>query len=124
MNLGRNVALERFELSIKTASLSLVHEWIYWTLRSIASPVFSEFVIWVLDSPRTHSRRMINRNNWKVVDASLEVLAKRNPGFRVVIMASDDRLSVADCLPLTASNGSIVFSSPVVENRFSKLGVR
>ena len=66
----------------------------------------------------------MNRDGWKVVDSSLEVLAKRNPDFRVVIMKTGDWSSIASCLPLAMSNGLIMFGSPVVKNRFSKLGVR
>jgi len=121
------VALERFEFSIEMASLSFVQEWVYWTLRSIKSPVFNEFVIWVLNSPGMQ-RRLLDYDCWKAVDTLLEVLAKRNPDFRVVIMKSGDWWTFTTFLPLARSNGLITFRSPLhqgnVENRFSKLGFR
>ena len=66
----------------------------------------------------------MNRDSWKVVDLILEVLAERNPDFRVVIMKSGDWSSIASYLPFATSNGLIIFASPVVENPFSGLGCR
>ena len=42
--LGRNAVLGRFELTIETHDLSLAHEWIHQTLRTMTSPLFNEFV--------------------------------------------------------------------------------
>jgi len=50
LDLRRNMVLERFEFTIGATNLSLVHEWIYQTLQTITSPLFNEFVIWLLGS--------------------------------------------------------------------------
>ena len=117
------MALERLEFGVKMFSLGLVHEWIYLTLRSITSPVFNEFAIWILpSSPGLHPRWM-NSAGWKVVDMLLDALAKRNPDFRVVIMEDGGWSSIASYLPLATSKGLISFGLPDVENLFSKMDV-
>ena len=78
-------------------------------------------MICILSSARERQRQM-NRDGWKAVDAMLDVLAERNPNFRVVIMKSGTWSSIANYLPLATLNGLIIFGSPVVENRFLKLG--
>jgi len=58
----------------------------------------------------------MNSNGWKVVDASLVVLAGRNPDFRVVVrggFAGGNRVVrqriESDYLPLASLNGILKF---------------
>ena len=90
--------------------------------------MFNEFVIWFLHM--THSWGLpysMTAEGWKEVDASLNVLAERNPDFRVVFKGDYDvirGLIEEDYLPVASSKGFVVFDrAPKVENRFLKLGV-
>ena len=81
----------------------------------------------------------MNADGWKAVDASLGVLAERNPGFRVTFRGDFNGDFGGDfggdfdavhqyiegyCLPLTSLKGFVTFELvPNVENRFQKLGV-
>lgn len=117
------MVLERFELTVVSMShISLVHEWVYRTFQTIASPVFKKFVIWLLDG-RAPWRQM-NHDGWKPVDALLGVLAERNPDFRVefIVTRPGGWTSMPSYLPLVRSMGLMEFSSPRVDNRFKKLG--
>lgn len=82
LDLRQNVALERLELHVELTSLPQAHDWVHSTLRMITSPVFSEFVIWVLDGDYQHG--LVPTSSWEVVESSLGALAERNPNFRVV----------------------------------------
>jgi len=122
------VALERLELHVDLTSLPRVHEWVYLTLRTITSPVFNEFVIWILGGDYKRGPRSIH--SWKVVEPLLRTLAQRNPDFRVVFKG--DRLSflynswgiydrvcsfVRIYLPVVLSNGFVKFEYvPHVDN--------
>jgi len=123
LDLGRNVALERFELSVMLTDISLVHGWVHRTLQTITSPVFNKFVVWVLGAKSPWSR--MDHDGWKAIDALLDGLAKRNPDFRVVFITVGlgDWRSMPSYLPLVWSKRLVKFSSPRVENRFRKLGV-
>jgi len=133
------VVLERFEFDISSTSFPLVHGWIYKTLRTITSPAFNEFVIWLPDEGIPWNP--VNSAGWKAVDASLNVLAERNPGFRVAFRVAfpsfsyDTRCTwctyvgvppfVVNYLPLVSSKGLVKFEHvhiPHVENRFGKFG--
>ena len=77
--------LEKFEFTLQLYSISQVHEWIHQTLRTITSPLFNEFVIWILHMTyRWDLLSAMNADGWNVLDASLGALAERNPDFRVV----------------------------------------
>ena len=122
LDLTRNVALERFEFSTTMTNLSLAHGWIYLTLRSITSPVFNEFVIWILNS--RYPVTPMNAGSWRAVDTLLISMAERNPGLRVELVGYGDWSFITSYLPLATSTGLITFGSPVgEENRFLKLGV-
>jgi len=114
------VVLERFELNITTNNLSLVHEWISRTLRTITSPVFNEFVIRLLTTG--YPWVPLRGDDWGAIDASLDVLAKRHPDFRVVFTGCGNSSFIASYLPLAKSNGLIRLDSPPLESRFAKLG--
>lgn len=78
------MALERLELTIQLETLPLAHEWVHRTLRTIASPAFSEFVIWVMKGVypwRSESSSL----GWAAVESSLDALAECNPDFRVLL---------------------------------------
>ena len=88
LDLEQNVVLERLELDAQLYTLSQVHQWVNQTLRTITSPSFNEFTF----SIQTTSTRNLpclfsvdSADGWKAVDASLNALAERNPGFRVTI---------------------------------------
>ena len=121
LDLGRNVVLERFEFTIATTHLPYVHGWICRSLRTITSPLFNEFVIWLLGSG--FPRSPMNGDGWGTVDASLIALAERNPDFRVVFRGDGDRWFIASYLPLVWAKGLIQFHFPRGENRFQKLGI-
>ena len=118
LGLGRNAVLRRFELNITLTGLTLAHEWIYRTLQTITSPEFNEFVVCVLGAKSP--RGWMDHGGWNTVDALLDVLAERNPDFRVVFVVArpGDWMSMPSYMPLIRSRGSIKFSSPRVENRF------
>lgn len=125
------MVLERFEFNIHLSSLSLVHGWIYWTLRTITSPLFNEFMIWVLGE--VHPWSPMNTNGWKAVDVLLNVLAGRNPDFRVVFKGDiytfrDGHGGICSFiegyLPLVSAKGLVRFQyAPHVENPFRKFRV-
>ena len=122
LDLKKNVVLERFEFNTMMSNLSLVHRWIYDTLRSITSPVFKEFVIWILNSgcPVTP----MDIGDWRDVDRLLISMATGNPGLRVELMGYGDWSFITNYLPLAMSTGMITSGSPVEEeNLFSKLAV-
>ena len=121
LDLKQNVVLERFELSAKITNLSLAHRWIHQTLQSITSPVFNEFVIWVLDFGYPVSP--MNGDGWRAVDALLVCLAERNPGLRVLFMGSGHWSVITSRLPLAESKGLFRFGSRLVENRFRRFGL-
>lgn len=117
LDLKRSVVLERFEFAVRWPEVSTVPGWIHQTLRTITSPLFNELVIWILHV--THPwgpPQLMNSNGWKVVDASLVVLAGRNPDFRVVVrggFAGGNRVVrqriESDYLPLASLNGILKF---------------
>jgi len=126
------VALERFEFNVSLHAISLVHGWLHWTLQSIASPVFNEFVLWMLDtgSPWTQ----MNRQGWAALDSLLISIAGRNPKFRVVIkggyysfmdgVPSDDgaRTFLSSYLPFTSLSAWTKYEfAGRSANRFGKL---
>lgn len=131
------MALERFEFTVELYNISRVHEWIHRTVRTITSPLFNELVIWILHM--THCRSLVsamNADGWKAMDASLGVLAERNPGFGVTFRGNligirgrgnfdaSRRHIESDCLPLTSLKGFVKFESVSdAENRFQKMGV-
>jgi len=119
LDLGRNMVLERFEFTIGATNLSLVHEWIYQTLQTITSPLFNEFVIWLLGSEVPWS--LMNSNGWNVVDALLVALAERNPGFKVVFRGNGDELFIGSYLPLIWAKGLMQFHFSGAENRLQEL---
>ena len=135
LDLRQNVVLERFEFNVSLSILPRMEEWIYWTLQSITSSLFKEFVIWVLTEGYLWGP--VNGDGWKAVDALLNTLAERNPNFRVVIKGcfysflhgvrggfEGVRSLVEGSLPLALSNGLVKFECvPRAENRFRKLGV-
>ena len=106
LDLRRNVVLERFEFTVATTDLSLVHEWVYRTLQTVISPPFNEFVIWLLGSEVPWTP--MNGDGWKVVDALLIALAKRNPGFRIVFRWHGDESFITSYLPLVRSKGLVL----------------
>ena len=77
-------------------------------------------------------------NGWNAVDELLNVLAERNPDFRVMIRGDfysfrygirgehdTIRWLIEDRLPLISSKGLVKFEQVVdAENRFRKSGVR
>ena len=75
--------LEKLELNISLAGIAMVHNWVHQTLWAINSPVFNEFVIWLLDAKIPWTQ--MNRDGWRGVDALVYSMAKRNPEFRVVV---------------------------------------
>jgi len=81
----------------------------------------------------------MSADGWKAVDASLNVLAGRNPTFGVVFKGNFNGAFVGafggafgairrhiegDCLPIVSLKGLVKFELiPNAENRFQKLGV-
>ena len=121
LDLKQNVVLERFEFSTVMTNVPLAHGWVYQTLRSITSPVFNEFVVWVLNW-RQLWEQPITGDGWKVVDELLVSLAQRNPGLRVVFMGNGQWSAVVNHLPLTRSKGLFRSGSFQVENPFRRFG--
>ena len=76
------MVLERFEFNVSLQDISLVDGYIYRTLRTITSPVFNEFVFWMLDTGSPMS--LLDRDGWAALDVLLKSIAERNPNFRVV----------------------------------------
>lgn len=127
--------LETFEFTVNVADISLIHRWIYGTLRTITSPVFNEFVIWILDSGSPWTQ--MDRDGWAAVDTLLKSIAERNPNFRVVFKGDfhsfrDSTLGdpdgarsfIASYLPLVSSSRCMKFEcAPRAENRYGKLGI-
>ena len=107
MDLGKNVVLERLEFTVRVTELSLAHECIYQTLQTIASPLFSEFAVWLVGSPFLW--RPASGDGWKVVDAFLNAIAGYNPDFRIVFGGCYDRPLVTSFLPLASSKGLVQF---------------
>lgn len=135
LDLKQNVVLERFEFNIHTSNLLEVHQWIHQTLRTITSPLFNEFVF-ATPYP-IHLWDLLPSDpagNWRVVDASLNALAERNPDFRVTfkgyfplrrsgggINYGVVRWFAEGCLPVVLSKGLVKFENvPTAENRFWK----
>ena len=118
LDLKRCVALERFEFTVELQSVSEVHDWILQTVRTITSPLFNEFVIWIL---RTTFHRWgqlwsLSKEGLKAVDASLNVIAGRNPNFRLVFQGDFSgeygvirHVVGIDYLPLASSKGYMMF---------------
>jgi len=124
LDLGRNVVLESVEFTIVTADLSLAHRWIYQTLQTITSPLFNEFVIWILGWGAPWSLVSDDAyDGWMAVDALLVALAKRNPDFRVAFRRHGSCSFIASYLPLVWSKGLVQFRCPRAENQFEKLGI-
>ena len=135
------MVLERFEFNVRLNCLSQALEWIHRTLRTITSPLFSEFVVSVLNVANLWDMLYpITAGEWGIVDASLDALAERNPYFRVVFRMdfssphygirdeSDKRAihrHVERSFPLVSSKGLVRFEHvPRVTNRFWKRGVQ
>ena len=122
--------LERFELDTSLTSLWQIHGWIHRTLQTITSPTFKELVIWLPDEviPWNPTKG----DGWKAVDESLNVLAKRNPNFRVVFKGcfysffngdlDGVRSFIMSYLPLFSLNHFVKFEYARVGSRFGRLG--
>jgi len=130
------VVLKRLEFTLEVDSVLQVHEMIRQTLRTITSPLFNELVIWILRSSYPLSLlSTMNAGGWRGVDASLNTLAERNPGFGVTFRGDFNgefgvdfgavrRHIERDSLPLASLKGFVRFELvPNVENRFQKMGV-
>ena len=110
------MALERLEFTISLSGIATARNRVYWTLRTITSPVFNEFVIWLLDAKIPWTQ--MDHNDWRDMDAFLSYsIAKRNPDFRVVFKGnftsfrdstwgnSDGvRSLITNLMPLVSSN--------------------
>jgi len=110
--------------------------WILHTLQTITSTRFDEFVIWVSDMV-TPWFLGYPWYRWGDVDTVLNVLAERNPDFRIVFRGDFDsfrssvegrhddvRSLVNRHLPLVSSKGLVKFERvPHVENLFRSLGI-
>jgi len=82
-------------------------------------------------------RWLLNDDGWGVVDALLDDLAERNPGFRVVFRGDlhsfrynidgqhhSIRWLIESGLPIVSSKGLVKFEQVTnAENRFRKLGI-
>lgn len=129
LNLKQNVVLERLELDASLTNLWQIHEWIHTTLQTITSPTFNELVIWLPDEVIPWNQA--KGDGWNVVDESLNVLAGRNPDFRVVFRgcfysflsgAPDGvRSFIMSYLPLFSSNHLVKFEYTRVGSRFARL---
>ena len=112
--------------------------WILQTLRTITSNRFNEFVIWVSDVriPLFLGYPLLSDDRWGGVDALLDVLADRNPDFRVVFRGDinlfhcseghrDDAGTLVEAhLPYFSSRGLVKFEqAPRVEKGARKLGI-
>ena len=117
LDLKRSAVLERFEFAVALHTVSKIHGWLDKTLRTITSPLFNELVIWILEVLRLWGPpELMNVDGWKAVDASLNVLAGRNPDFRVVFrgdFTGDIRVIrrrvESDYLPLASLKGFLKF---------------
>lgn len=77
--------LEKFEFKVDRANLSNTPDWLYRTLWNARSPVFNEFIISVSNcSSVADLRAAMNKGGWGCVDASVYILAKLQPSFKVV----------------------------------------
>jgi len=83
--------------------------------------VFNDLVIWLLSPGQP--RGPMKGTSWKTVDWLLDVLAKRNPNFRVALMGYGGRSFIRRYLPLVMSSGLMRLGSSRVENRFRKLAI-
>ena len=112
--------LERFQLNIDLPCLPIGRKWICQTLQTITSPTFNEFVVRSLYGWRPWDQQ--STYCWEDLDASLSVLAERNPDFRVVLRAvppqsphtiwrtyDEVRSLTTSCLPLASSMGLLKF---------------
>jgi len=122
LDLKQNVVLERFEFTTNVVNVPLAHGWVYQTLQSITSPVFNEFVVWVLNWRNPWDSPEIPGDGWNAVDALLVSLAKRNPDLRVVFMGNGQWSAVEHHFPLTKAKGLFRLGSLRVENRFRRFG--
>ena len=127
--------LENFEFDTSLTDLSQTYDWLYWTLRTIDSPVFNQFVIW-LPNEGVLAWYPTNTIGWGAVDAVLKFLAERNTFFRVVFRAgfpsflyhtrhtySGVPSFIANYLPIVSSMGLVKFEHvPRVGNWSRKLG--
>ena len=128
LDLKRNVVLERFEFDASLTSLCQIHGWIHRTLQTITSPLFNEFVIWLPD--QVIPWHPMRGDGWKVVDGLLNVLAERNPDFRVVFKGcfysffqgnlDGVRSFITSYLPLISSNRLVKFEYARVGSRFGR----
>jgi len=136
LDLKQNVVLERFEFDISSTSTSTLDGWICLTLRTITSPAFKEFMVWLPNEGISWDRMPMNSDRWGVVDASLVLLSERNPDFRIVLRGDSPSSRygtwrkyngapsfAVSYLPLVSSKGLVKFERvPHSENRFGKPG--
>jgi len=128
------VALERLEFTVSLTGIAMVHRWVYLTLRTITSPVFNEFVIWLLDTEIPWTR--MSRRGWADVDVWLNSIAQRNPDFRVVFkgnfssfrdstLGNPDRVRtfITSFMPLVSSNHWAKFEYVSRAENRGRLGV-
>jgi len=137
LDLKQNVVLERFELDISAAGAPPIRGWIYLTLRTINSPAFKEFTIWLPNKGIPWDQTPMDSARWWGVDSWLLSLSKRNPDFRIVLRGDSPSSSygtwynhngvlsfVVSYWPLVSSNGLVKFERvPHSENRFGKTGL-
>jgi hypothetical protein len=133
LDFTRSTVLEKLEFTFELPGISEVLIWLDRTLRTVTSPLLNELALWILDRGYSWSRLYSGggSNDWEVVDASLNVLAKRNTDFRVVFRGDFGRAydlirqSVGTrYLPLVSSKGIVGFECvPYKGNRFRTLGV-
>ena len=127
--------LERFEFNIPLWSLGHIHEWVHQTLQTITSAKLNEFTVWVLHTSHPWGLQCpMNVDGWRAVDTSLNILAERNPNFRVVFRGDFDsfrhgvraerdtlRWLMEEHLPLVSSKGLVKYEQVHhIENRFWK----
>lgn len=115
LNLHRNVPLERLELHTDLPSLSHAHQWVYWTLRGITSPVFNEFVIWVRGERCGWGS--VTTDSWKAVELALGALAERNPDFRVVFRGDCPSFRDGHWLPCHQARSFFDYYLPAVSSK-------
>ena len=139
LDLKSCVVLERFEFTLDLSSLGQIDGWIHQSLLTITSTLFNEFAIWILNTVYPWSLQWpLSDNGWNAVDGLLNVLAERNPDFRVMVRGDfysfrcgirgehdTIRWLIEDRLPLISSKGLVKFEQVVdAENRFRKSGIR
>jgi len=122
LDLKQSAVLERFEFTIWWYRFSLpqVDGWLLGTLRTITSPMFNEFVISILYMVSSQYLQFNTRDNgWDAVDAWLNVIAERNPDFRVVVRCDPPRLanSLVDKRGARAILRSLETSLPLVSSK-------